>query len=114
MRFIISIILLFSNVAMATGKLTLQNNLHDDGKTYRPIIGFSVYEKVFRNVALNSWMGYGIQEPAQDNLNWFVAKAQFDFPFKKVVVAPGVQYKNLISTHDQDVMPYIQISYVLW
>lgn len=109
-------ILLTATMAQASGKLSLQNNLYDDGRTYRPMVGLQVYEKLSKTLAVNSWMGYGVQPlEVRDDVNWFVAKAQVDVYMKRFTVSPGLQYKNILSGDgDQDFIPYIKVDYTIW
>lgn len=117
---IAALICLGATPAFASGKITLQNNLYDEGKTYRPMVGLSVYEKLTKHVAVNSWLGYGIQPlEIKDDVNWLVGKLQADLKFgHKVTVSPGYQYKHLFGDSDTPSedhhIPYFSISYQLW
>lgn len=117
---IASLICLGTVPAFASGKITLQNNLYDEGKTYRPMIGFGVYEKLTKKLHLNAWTGYGIQPlEVKDDVNWLVAKAQVDMEMgKRLVVSPGYQYKHLFGDSDTPSedhhIPYFSLSYKLW
>jgi hypothetical protein len=46
---------LTASIAAAGGKLTLQNNLYNNGTTYRPTVGFSVYQPLLKGLAFNRW-----------------------------------------------------------
>lgn len=109
-------ILLTATMASASGKISLQNNLYDDGKTYRPMVGFQVYEMMTKTIGLNSWVGYGVQPlEVKDDVNWLVAKVQADVFMKKFTVSPGLQYKNILSGQgEDDFIPYLKIDYKLW
>lgn len=80
------------------------------------MVGFSVYQKVARNLFVNAWAGYGSQplENRGTDLNWYVAKAQLDFQMKRLTIAPGVQHKNLPDENFHDTYPYIRVDYQLW
>lgn len=109
------ITLLLSAACYASGKLSVQGNWYDDGKEVRPMVGFNVYEKLAKRLAVNSWVGYGNQflETHQD-VNWFVAKAQLDMSMKRVTVSPGISYKALPDDNFHDVIPYLKLDLQLW
>jgi hypothetical protein len=113
---IATLICLGSVPAFASGKITLQNNLYNDGKTYRPMVGFGVYEKLVRSIHLNAWAGVGNQPlEVRDDVTWLVAKVQADVRFgKRITVSPGYQYKNILSMHHSEHVPYFALSYQLW
>lgn len=120
--FIILATLTMASTAMATGKLVLQNNFYDFGKSediYKPMIGFAVYEKLMSNTHFNSWIGGGSTPMEEsDDVRWLVAKAQLDIQIKKVTVSPGFQYKHIFGDDDslaKDIqMPFFALSYNLW
>jgi hypothetical protein len=108
--------ILFSASVFATGKLTLQNNLYDGGKTYRPMVGFGIYQPLFKWAAVNLWSGYGVMPlEATDDTQWLVAKGHVDMYFGKWTIAPGVQVKKLLSGDREEVAnAYLKVEYKLW
>lgn len=118
-------ILLSCTGAMARGKLSLQNNLYNDGKTYRPTLGFSVYEPFLKGVALNAYAGAG-SAPDEDPKNvrwstdahWAVAKVQLDFQGSHKLdgwtISPGLGYKTLIGEEYSDSYGFLRIDKTLW
>lgn len=107
-----------SNQAQASGKITLQNNFFDEGREYRPTVGFQIYEKLTRGSAFNFWTGYGAQ-PLEalnydDNTNWYVAKGQLDLYFGRFTISPGVQYKKIIDDSFDDTHGFLKIDYKIW
>ena len=102
--------------AQASGKLSLQNNFYNNGTEYRPLVGVAVYERLAKTLALNSWVGYGVQPlEIKGDVNWLVAKAQVDMEFsRRWTVAPGVQYKTLLDDATTDLVPYIKVDLKLW
>ena len=107
---------LFSTFAFATGKLSVQGNWYNDGQAVRPMVGLSVYEKLFvDNIHLNAWTGYGTQFlETNDDVNWYIAKAQIDIRNSRLTYAPGVLYKRLVNEQFEDVIPYLRLDYQLW
>jgi hypothetical protein len=119
-RFIMALFIAFTaQTAFASGKLTLQNNLYNDGTTYRPTVGFGVYERLFKGLAVNAWTGYGVMPlESSDDTEWFVAKAQIDFEMagklKNVTVSPGIQHKQIVNEDFSDNIGYLKIDWKLW
>ncbi len=120
MKLLISIfVLIFSMSAFATGKISVQGNYFDQNpKELKPLYGFSVYQKVARNLFVNSWLGYGAQplEQRASDINWYVGKAQLDFQMNRLTVAPGVQYKYVKSgdLKIKDTIPFVKAEFQLW
>lgn len=117
--FLIGLILLAGASAQASGKLTLQNNLYNDGTTYRPTVGFGVYERVAKGLAVNAWTGYGVMPlESSDDTEWFVAKAQIDFEMsgrlKRLTVSPGITYKQIINEDFSDKIGFLRLDWKLW
>lgn len=101
--------------AMASGKISLQGNWYNEGKDVRPVVAIQAYEKVAKNLYLNAWAGYGNQFlEVRDDVDWAVAKAQIDMRMKQWTFSPGVQYKYLIDSRVDDVIPYLKADYQLW
>lgn len=123
MKSLITLLLLTicTQSAHATGKLSLQNNFPDGGNEYRPTIGLMVYEKLTKDSALNMWTGYGQQFLAESqDVDWLVAKAQVDVYVKGFTVAPGIQYKYLVSGDESlsptkdNITAFVRLDYKLW
>lgn len=110
------ITLLLSANVFAAGKLTLQNNLYDGGKTYRPMVGFGIYQPVFKWAAFNFWSGYGVMPlESSDDTQWLVAKSELDMYVGKWTIAPGVQIKKLLSNGREEVTnAFVKLEYRLW
>lgn len=121
MKYILTAIfcLFVASTSNAMGKLSLQNNLYQDGKgghTYRPMIGLSVYEFIIgKKVAFSSWTGYGNQflELSED-VNWLSTKNQLDFFVGRFTLAPGIQYSYIPTFKDHRMMPYLKVDMRLW
>jgi hypothetical protein len=110
---------LTASIAAAGGKLTLQNNLYNNGTTYRPTVGFSVYQPLLKGLAFNGWTGYGVMPLEEtDDTKWFVAKAQLDFELagklKNLTVSPGITYKNIVNENFDDKIGFLRLDYKLW
>ena len=116
MRFMIAILILFmSTFSFASLKLSTQANLYDKGHNTRPQVGLSWYQPIMRDIALNTWAGYG-NEPFEikDDVNWFGAKAQLDFRWKRVVVSPGVIWKHLEPSNAERSYGFLRVDYVIF
>lgn len=117
--FTILLALSLSTMAFASGKISIQGNYFGtESKDIKPMAGFGVYEKVARNLYVNSWLGYGAQplEHRASDLDWFVAKAQLDLRMNRLTVSPGVQYKYVkdANVNIQDTIPFVKLDYQLW
>lgn len=121
MRFAFAIVamvfaMLFVEGSFASGKITLQNNLYNGGKDYRPMIGFAIYEPIFGgSLALNSWTGYGNQPfDLSPDVNWFTTKNQIDFYISRLTVSPGFQYSIVEPYNEERSWVYLKLDYKLW
>ena len=109
-------VLILSGSVFAGGKLQLQNNFFHDGKDYRPTAGFSVYQRLNKQLASNSWVGAGVF-PLEERADtkWFVAKTEIQMDLKKDwVLSPGVTYKQLLGENERDMIPYLKAEFKLW
>lgn len=107
--------LLLSLSAFAGGKLTLQNNLHNDGKDYRPMFGLSIYQPLFWKMSFTSWTGMGEQPfDMKEDVQWFTSKNQVDFRINKWTVSPGYQYSEIITYKENRSFAYVKVDYQLW
>ncbi len=106
--------------AMASGKITLQNNFFQDnvngGHDYRPMIGVQVYEFLIgKKVAVNSWTGYGVQPlELKSDVEWFTTKNQLDFFVGRFTVSPGLQYAWIPTYNEHRLNPYLKLDWKLW
>lgn len=116
MKLILSILTILTlTQAHATGKLSLQNNVYNSGQTYRPALGFSMYEPFFKRFASNTFLGYGnMPLEAKSDVNWFVAKTQLDIYVGKWTIAPGVQAKYIAPYKETELMEFVKIDMRLW
>ncbi len=116
-RFILCLLMIFTvaQTASASGKLTVQNNF-GDGLKFKPMVGFGIYEPIFKKVALNAWSGYGHQPlEIRGDVNWWLSKAQADIQVARFTVSPGVQYKVLMGDiSDKELSGYLRVDYKLW
>lgn len=96
-------------------KLTLQNNLYDEGAKYRLLFGVGLYQKLIQQTALNIWTGTG-SEPFdhRDDADWFIAKGQVDMYFGNLTIAPGYQYRQLLGENLTREYFYLRIDYKLF
>ena len=103
-------------MAMASGKLTLQNNFFEGGKEYRPMMGLNIYEPIGDgSLAFNSWTGYGTQPfDIHPDVDWFTTKNQVDFYFQRLTVSPGIQYSFVLPWEEDRTWLYLKLDYKLW
>lgn len=121
MKKILIALILVPMTSFASGKITLQDNVYDNGETHRQMVGLNVYESL-KNVlpmgkylAVNAWAGYGVMPlEVKGDVDWLVAKAQVDMYFGKITVSPGYQYKMLPGESHREHIPFIKFDYVLW
>lgn len=114
MKILILLSAFVSSVAFASGKLSGQANMYEDG-AIRPTIGLSIYQPILGKVAFNSFLGYGVQElEVRDDVQWAIAKAQLDVRMSSWVVSPGMTYKYLPDTGVRQAIGFVKASYDLW
>lgn len=112
-------IALSASAASASGKLIAQANGYNDGRNTRPMVGFTVYERFFKTMAFNGFVGSGIQDlEVSEDVNWFVAKAQIDFELSKglrgLTFSPGIMHKRLFGEEVSDNVGFARLTYQLW
>jgi hypothetical protein len=114
---LISIAMLaMSHDALASGKLSLQGNVYQDTGAVRPAAGFSIYQKLMKNIAFNGYLGIGVEDfQDKKDVVWQVAKAEVDFYNGSWTIAPGVALKD---TYDFGVevrsYGYVKLEKTLW
>lgn len=107
--------LLASSSVFASGKITVEGRANER-KEVRPVIGFSVYQPLFKRLAWNSWTGYGSQDlPVSNDVHWLTAKneAQLDFGhgFK---LSPGLIYKHNYTSGQSEWLYTLKAEQALW
>jgi len=106
--------LLFSTSAFGSGKLQLQTNVTDGN--VRPQVGLAVWQPLMRNVALNSWTGYGSRPfEDKDSTHWLVLKNELQVGVGKAwTVAPGFEWQEDFTAQESRNKFYVSLSYKLW
>lgn len=106
--------------AFAKGYLSVETRYFQDTENVRPVVGFGVYEKLFRDgsVAYNSWSGYGQPDSMLDvpEVNWYVTRHAVDFVVGDFTLSPGFQI-NFIDMPDKNQTQkavFVKVSYKLW
>lgn len=109
-------IILFSNIALASGKISVQGNVYQDTGAVRPAAGFSIYQKLMKNIAFNGYLGIGVEDfEKREDVVWQVAKAEVNFYNGKYILSPGVALKDTdITGVDSRSYGYIKLDYLLW
>jgi hypothetical protein len=98
----------------ASGKLIIKPIYNVDTDTPLYTIGLNIYEKLFKDLAYNSWTGLG--EPAyHTDEQWFVTKHQFDMFAGGLTISPGFSF-NYYSREsgNLDYNVFLSVSYILW
>jgi hypothetical protein len=109
--------LLFSMSVFASGKLTVQPQYFGNSHKVTPMIGLSIYEKIFTpKVAYNGWIGYGDQAIVdKDNVSWFSMKNMIDFQVtNRLVLSPGIQTVKSSKDERYENRYLVKASYKLW
>lgn len=122
MRIFLAGLFLLSFNAFGSGKLMLETRYSDQTQEPTYILGISIYEKIDRGVAYNSWTGFGdaINPENQSYSGWFVTKHQIDFKtFQGLTVSPGVRATYLPdwgAFSEETVISegFVKFSYDLW
>ena len=63
------LILLFSNISLASGKISFKPSVNHDGSAKGYALGLSVFEKILPGLYADTWHGYGEKEDDKDK--WF-------------------------------------------
>lgn len=113
--FIIALaIMSLSPIAQASGKLSLQGNVYDQGEFVRPAAGFSIYQKMMKNIAFNSYAGIGTEPfTYRKDVMWTTAKAEVQFYNGAWTLSPGVAIKDTDMSTPRSYM-FIKIERQLW
>lgn len=92
-KLLLALVMLCGVNAWANGKISIQptQNL-EDGRMYF-ITGLSIYEKLNKMFAYNSWtgMGEGVGEQANVYHDWYSSKHQLDIYLGKLTLSPGIR-----------------------
>lgn len=116
MKFVLATALLFVGLsANASLKLQLQGNGYDGGDHVRPQVGIAYYQPLLKKVALNSYIGTGI-EPFQtkEAVRWSTAKASLDFFIKDVTLGLGGQFKDIEGADNSRSYGFVKLEYKLF
>lgn len=112
--------MVFGCQAFAKGYLSFEPRYYQKTENVRPVIGFGIYEKLFKDgsIAYNSWSGYGQPDTMQDipGVNWYVTRHAVDFLYKDFTFSPGFQinYIELPKENMTQEMVFVKVSYKLW
>lgn len=107
--------------AGASGKLSYTQYYYDNSKEFQPMLGLSIYQKLSKKIAYNSWTGWGRPDlpEAKPGMSWYTSKQGMDFYVGRFTINPGFQFMYL----DQDGMNqgehwdnrvYVKVDYQLW
>lgn len=113
-------LLLCSCQAFAKGYLSIEPRYFQDTENVRPVVGFGVYEKLFRDgsVAYNSWSGYGQPDSMLDmpEVHWYVTRHAIDFIVGDFTLSPGFQinFIDLPAKNQTQEAVFVKVSYKLW
>ncbi len=122
MRFMLILVaLLLSSQVFAKGYLSVEPRYFQDTEKVRPVVGFGIYEKLFRDgsVAYNTWSGYGQPDTMLDQpeIDWYVTRHQIDFIVKDFTVSPGFQINFVDMPGAKNLTQeavFVKVAYKLW
>lgn len=105
--------------AHASGKLSAQANVYDQGEHTRPVVGLAIYEQLMKfrqtSVAFNSFTGFGeVPFDTQSDITWFTTKNQLDLSNGKWTFSPGVQFLYSKPSGETRSLGFVKLSYNLW
>lgn len=120
MKVVLALICAFSVNAFAKGTLSFEGRMGNDSNSSY-IAGISVYEKIDKNLAYNSFTGFGdaINPDVDTFKSWFVTKHQIDFITGDFVFSPGIRATYMpdwgaFSEESVITEGFIKLSYKLW
>ena len=118
MKFLLLLVfVLFSNLALASGRIQVQPNFFTDSGKIRPLVGLAVYEKFsFFKGAYNGWYGFGDQAfTDRQDVGWYSIRNAIDFyTTSKLVLSPGVQSVMVDGEDMWQHRIFVRASYELW
>lgn len=123
MKALLLVLALVSSAAFGSGTVMVEPRYSNTtGKTYL-IGGLGVYEKLFDNVAYNSWTGTG-QGMSEDGLTdtyspWYVTKHQIDMKVLFLTVSPGLRFAYSEKSGDMTLKTietegFVKVSFRVW
>lgn len=108
------------NVAFAKGYLSVEPRYFQDTENIRPVVGFGIYEKLFKDgsVAYNMWSGYGQPDTmfVEQDVEWYVTRHAIDFIVGDFTLSPGFQINFIdlpLENKTQEAV-FVKVSYKLW
>jgi hypothetical protein len=106
--------------AFAKGYLSVETRYFQQTASVRPVVGFGIYEKLFKDgsVAYNSWSGYGQPDSMLDmpEVHWYVTRHALDFVIGDFTLSPGFQinFIDLPTKNQRQDAVFVKIAYKLW
>ncbi len=121
MKSIIALLCLFTNLAFASGSLSVEPSYDWQRERVHYALGLGIYEPLFKGAAYNSWTGFGNDFKSESNFHsWYVTKHSVDVNVTDaLVISPGVKV-NLLDDQETDYKKrlygeaLVKISYKLW
>ncbi len=104
----ILISILFSGICLASGKLSLENQLFLESKVVGPTLGLTINEPIPFGLVYNGWTGGGMNI---EQKWWMTSKHDIEIPWRAFTIAVGASYR-LNPRNESDV--HLKISYDLW
>lgn len=106
--------------AFAKGYLSVETRYFQETENVRPIVGFGIYEKLFKDgsVAYNSWSGFGQPDTMfeQPDIQWYVTRHAIDFQWNDLTFSPGFQinFIELPGKNQRQDAVFVKVAYKLW
>lgn len=102
--------------AFASGKIILGGTSYflSDEHKIGPMVGLSVYEKLQTNVAINSWVGYGIVEREMDSPRWLNTSHFVEFYLGRLTLGVGYKGNYNPDTEELDQGVAGKLAWKLW
>lgn len=120
-KFLLTAVLLLCGCeAFAKGYLSVETRYFRQTDNVRPIVGFGIYEKLFRDgsVAYNSWSGFGQPDTMfeQPDIQWYVTRHAVDFIVGDFTFSPGFQinFIDLPAKNQRQDAVFVRVAYKLW
>jgi hypothetical protein len=104
MKYFLFIMSVYTSMAFASGKLTLEPGYDAIQDKSHITMGLGIYEIIGDGIAYNSWTGFGDSFDVDTNYrDWYSTKHQVDFTDKNgLTFSPGIRVSYL--DHDYDVV----------
>lgn len=108
MKKLIALFLFLSQLCLASGRVSIENQYFLESKVLGPTLGLTVSEPLFLGLDYVSWTGGGLN---LEKKWWMTSKHDIEIPISDFTISVGAAYR-LNPKNESDV--HVKVSYDIW